>query len=152
LLSFFPLFIAWTNHHHFFQQINKASNVFIYVNGLLMLTVIIYPFVTSLLAEYLDTPYKQFPVFVYCFLNAVQAGSWVLLCHAALHPKNLTKNEQYRYRMRKTRRSIFYTVVFNIAMCFLAFVWPVLAVCLMALAWVVYMVMGIVLTPLEKRS
>lgn len=117
-----------------------------------MLTVIIYPFVTSLQAEYLGAPYRQFPVFVYCFLKAVPAGSWVLLCHAALHPKNLTKNEKYLYRMRQTRRSICYTVIFSVAMCCLAFVSPVLAVCLTALAWVAYMVMGIVLTPLEEGS
>ena len=51
--------------------------------------------------------------------------------------------------LKKTRQSILYTVAFNIIMCFLAFWFPVLAVCLTALAWIVYLIMGIVLTPIE---
>lgn len=149
MLSFISMFIAWVNHHHFFKQINKTSNIFIYANGLLMLTVIVYPFVTSLLAEYLNTAYAQLPVFFYCFLNLIHASAWVFLCHAALHPRDLTKSELYSKRMKGTRRSILFTVVFNTVMCFLAIWLPIVAVCLTALAWIVYLIMGIVLTPME---
>jgi len=95
LLSFISLFIAWVNHHHLFRQLNlnKTSNVFLYANGLLMLTIIVYPYVTSLLAEYLNTAYAKLPIFAYCLATTFHADAWVILCHAALHPLDLTKNE-----------------------------------------------------------
>lgn len=62
LLSFISMFIAWVNHHHFMKQISpeKTSNSFMYAHGLFVLTLIVYPFTTSLLAEYLNTPYLNF--------------------------------------------------------------------------------------------
>lgn len=154
LLSFISMFIAWTNHHHFIRQLDheKTSNMFMYAHGLFILTICIYPFTTSLLAEYLNTPYVKFPVFVYCFMNMIHAASWVLLCHTALHPINLAKNEVKRKEIIATRRSIFYTVLFNMGMCILSLWLPIIAVSLTALAWLAYLVMGIVLTPVTEAD
>src|ERR1700755_339729 len=59
LLSFISMFIAWINHHHFMRAIDpgKTSNIFMYAHGLFVLTICVHPFPTSLLAEYLATPY-----------------------------------------------------------------------------------------------
>lgn len=152
LLSFISLFIAWVNHHHLFTQLSddKTSNVFMYAHGLFVLTIIVYPFTTSLLAEYMNTPYKTFPVFLYCLLNTVHASSWVLLCHCALHPIDLGGNEIKSKFITDTRKKIAYSVIFNISMCALAFWLPILAVLLTALAWIIYLIMGITLTPIKE--
>jgi len=152
LLSFIAMFIAWANHHRFMTQIshNKSSNVFLYIHALFILTICVYPFTTALLAEYLDTEFSTLPVFVYCFINMVHAGSWVLLHYFALHPQNLAKNEISTKYLSKTGKSIVYTVIFNALMCVLAFWFPLLSVTFTALAWVIYLVMGIVLSPIKE--
>jgi hypothetical protein len=38
------------------------------------------------------------------------------------------------------------------AMCILSLWLPIIAVCLTALAWLIYLVMGIVLTPVEEKD
>ena len=150
LLSFIAMFIAWINHHHFMAQLNrtKSSNAFLYIHGLFFLTICVYPFTTALLAEYLNTEFLTFPVFIYCFMNTVHAGSWVLIHHFALHPINLTKNEKAAKHISKTGKSIIYTVIFNLGMCIMAFWFPMTAVTLTALAWIVYLAMGIILSPI----
>src|SRR5947207_8352827 len=58
-LSFLALFIAWTNHHRGLSMMNKTSPAFIYAHGFLLLTITVYPFVTSLLAEFMNTEYSK---------------------------------------------------------------------------------------------
>lgn len=154
LLSFVSLFIAWINHHHLMAQLSdeKTSNIFMYAHGLFILTLIVYPFTTSLLAEYMNTSFNKFPVLVYCFLNVVHSGSWVVLCHAALHPIDLGADANKSKFIANTKKNIIYTVIFNIAMCVLALWLPMVALSLTALAWLVYLVMGIRLTPVEEQG
>lgn len=45
--------------------------------------------------------------------------------------------------MRKGRRTILYSVLFNAGMCLLTLWLPLLAVSLTALAWIVYLIMGL---------
>ena len=149
LLSFMSMFIAWVNHHHFIIQLNKSSNIFIYANGFFLLTVIIYPFVTALLAQYLNTPYAKFPVAIYCFFTTIHGCAWVLIFQCALHPKDLTKNEATKKNVIGGRKGTIYSVFYNIAMCVLSFWYPMVAVILSAVAWLAYMIMGIVLSPIE---
>ena len=154
LLSFISLFIAWINHHHLIAQLreDRTSNIFMYTHGLFILTIIVFPFTTSLIAEYLDTPFAKFPVFIYCLLNVIHSFSWVLLTHSALHPVNLGADEAKTRFITDTRRKIMYTVIFNLAMCLLSFWLPMVALILTAMAWLVYLVMGIVLTPIAASE
>lgn len=148
-LSFMALFIAWTNHHRTLSMLDKTSPAFIYAHGLLLFTIAVYPFVTALLAEYMDTDYARLPVFAYCFTNMVHAGAWVLVHHTALRPRDLTKNDVFHERVKTVRGTILYTVYFNAAMCILSFWLPLVALILTAMAWIFYLSMGIVLSPLE---
>ncbi|MEZ5015165.1 MAG: TMEM175 family protein [Chitinophagales bacterium] len=150
-LSFLALFIGWTNHHRMMSMLNKTSPAFIYAHGFLLLTISVYPFVTSLLAEYMNTSYAAFPVFLYCLSNMIHAFAWVLVYHCILWPKDLTKNEVLQLRAGRLRTTILYTVVFNALMCVLAFFAPLIALILTAMAWIVYLILGIRLSPLEEE-
>lgn len=154
LLSFLSLFIAWINHNRLMKMLDtkKTSSAFYYAHGLFILTVIVYPFTTSLLAEYLNTAFLSFPVFIYCLVNMTHAASWVLLFHGALHPVNLAKDAGRAKYLVATKRSVLLTVLFNALMCGLAFWLPMVAVILTALAWIVYLVIGIVLNPIKGES
>src|SRR5215831_3028271 len=53
LLSFTIIIITWVNHHAILRLVHKSSSPFIYANGLLLLTVVIVPFPTTLLGEFI---------------------------------------------------------------------------------------------------
>ncbi len=73
-LSFIIIFIAWTGHHNLLQAVNKTSSQFQFANGYFMFTIILMPFSTAFMAEYLHTPYAQPAIFIYC-LNALLHNS-----------------------------------------------------------------------------
>ena len=71
LLTFLVLSISWTNHHMIFSTIEGSTSHFTYANCLFLLTVVVLPFATALLGEYLNTEYAQ-PAVVF---------SWVVRLH-----------------------------------------------------------------------
>jgi uncharacterized membrane protein len=56
LTSFIFIGIIWLNHHDIFKDIKRNSHTLIVINLLLLLSVSLIPFPTSLLAEYITNP------------------------------------------------------------------------------------------------
>jgi uncharacterized membrane protein len=52
--SFLFILVMWMNHHMLFRLIGRADNLLMILNGLLLLLVTIVPFITILLANYLQ--------------------------------------------------------------------------------------------------
>ncbi len=52
LNSFVTILIIWMNHHNLFTNIKRTDNLFMLLNGSLLLTVTFLPFPTSLVADY----------------------------------------------------------------------------------------------------
>ena len=52
LNTFATILIIWINHHNLFNNIHRTNNVFMLLNGLLLLCVTFLPFPTSLVADY----------------------------------------------------------------------------------------------------
>ena len=52
LNTFATILIIWINHHNLFNNIRRTNNVFMLLNGLLLLCVTFLPFPTSLVADY----------------------------------------------------------------------------------------------------
>ena len=53
LTSFATILIMWINHHRLFTQIGRWDDRLLFSNGLLLLGVVLVPFPTALVAEYL---------------------------------------------------------------------------------------------------
>jgi uncharacterized membrane protein len=53
LTSFATILIMWVNHHRLFTQIGRWDDRLLFSNGLLLLGVVLVPFPTALVAEYL---------------------------------------------------------------------------------------------------
>jgi len=53
LVSFATIGIMWINHHRLFGLIRRVDHALLILNGLLLLTISVVPFPTSLLASYL---------------------------------------------------------------------------------------------------
>ena len=69
-LSFMIILISWLGHHNLLKAIDKTSSQFLLANGYFLFTLILMPFSTAFMAEYLDTSYAQPGIVVYC-LNAL---------------------------------------------------------------------------------
>ncbi len=73
LTSFFTVLIMWINHHRIFSQIRQVDDLFLLLNGCLLLIVTFIPFPTSLVAEYINTDQQRTAVAIYCGTNLTMA-------------------------------------------------------------------------------
>ena len=104
VLSFAIILITWVNHHSLFTLVNKSSASFIYANGFLLLTVVVMPFPTALVGEYLLTDHAAPAVVIYNSVTAAQAVAWILVTEAALRSQ-LAKDDKSASLMRDNRRN-----------------------------------------------
>ena len=104
VLSFAIILITWVNHHALFKLVNKSSGSFIYANGFLLLTVVVMPFPTALVGEYLLTDHAAPAVVIYNSVTAAQAVAWILVTEAALRSQ-LAKDDKSASLMRDNRRN-----------------------------------------------
>jgi uncharacterized membrane protein len=75
LTSFITILIMWVNHHNLFTYIKRSNGMFLFLNGLVLLTVTIVPFPTALLAGYIRHPQAGVAAAVY-------AGTFLCNCTA----------------------------------------------------------------------
>ena len=79
LLSFGTILIMWVNHHVLLDHMTQVDHAFLYLNGLLLLSITLVPFPTRLVAEHAGNPGGHVAAAVYCglftliaiFFNAV---------------------------------------------------------------------------------
>ncbi len=144
LLSFITILITWVNHHSALKLVRKTSSHFIYANGLLLLSVVIVPFPTSLLGEFVLTDHAEPAVALYSGVFALQALAWVLISKAALDPANpLAINEKAAAIGRVNQQRGYYAIVLYSVCAIVAFWFPLSIAILVALTWVVWLVFGI---------
>jgi uncharacterized membrane protein len=65
LTSFLTVLIVWINHHRIFGLIQRSDDRFMLLNGLLLFTVTVFPFSTSLAASYFGQPDARVAALVY---------------------------------------------------------------------------------------
>jgi uncharacterized membrane protein len=53
VVSFFTIGIIWVNHHALFKTITGIDRTVLFLNLLLLMVVVVFPFATSLMADYL---------------------------------------------------------------------------------------------------
>ena len=71
-ISFVTILIMWVSHHRLFNYIKRSNDMFLFLNGLLLMFVTFVPFPTALLAEYIETPHAN-------VVAAVYAGTYLLV-------------------------------------------------------------------------
>jgi uncharacterized membrane protein len=90
LLSFATILIMWVNHHVVLDYIRHVDHAFLYLNGLLLLTITLVPFPTSLFARYALQPDAHLAAAVYCGLFTLIAVCFNLVWWYAAHSNRLT--------------------------------------------------------------
>jgi uncharacterized membrane protein len=148
LLSFITIFITWVNHHIAFRLVNKSSSHFIYANGFLLLTVVIVPFPTALVGEFLLTDHATPAVCLYSAVFALQAIGWMLMGTAALNSKYpLARNERAVQITLEMRKKSYSALAFYSGCAIAAFWFPLTAAILVAASWIAWLIIGIGLKP-----
>lgn len=88
-ISFSTILIMWINHHNIFRLVQRIDNRFMFANSTLLFLVIIVPYPTLLVSQFLLTPSAKVACAVYAgaFLIINLAYNW--LWFTARHKKKL---------------------------------------------------------------
>jgi len=143
LLSFTIILISWVNHHSTMKLINKSSPGFIYANGFLLLMIVVMPFPTALLSEYLFTDHAVPAVVLYAAINVLNTIAWILVFQTALKPNSLMKNEKATLTAVAGQKSSTYALVVNILLFVIAFWFPQVVACLLGVIWLGWLIYGL---------
>jgi uncharacterized membrane protein len=143
LLSFTIIFITWFNHHGTLKLVHKSSPAFVYANGLLLLTIVILPFTTSLLNESLFTAHAAPAVVIYAATNALQALAWILLGRTALSTDSLAKSDKSASVIRTSMKGSYLTFAVYTLLTIAAFWFPQVVALLLGAIWVGWLVYGV---------
>ncbi len=142
VLSFGVILITWVNHHATMKLVNESSASFIYANGFLLLTVVIVPFPTVLLGEFLGTDHAAPAVVVYNVVLVLQAVGWVLVTGTALR-NHLTASERAAATLRENGRRGYLAVTFYGLLAIAALWFPLVVATVTTLSWVFWLILGI---------
>ena len=142
LLSFVIIFITWANHHNAFRLVTRSSATFLYANGFLLLTVVIMPFPTALVGEYLLTDHGAPAVVIYNAVTAVQAIGWILVSGAALR-SGLTRDEKSALVMRNNHRNGYVALVVYSLLALVAFWFPLGIAIVTTMLWAYWLAFGL---------
>jgi uncharacterized membrane protein len=151
VLSFAIILITWVNHHALFTLVNKSSPSFIYANGFLLLTVVIMPFPTALVGEYLLTDHAAPAVVVYNSVTAVQSVAWILVSGAALS-RQLTRDDTSASLMRDNRRNGYIACVVYSLLALIAVWFPLGIAVVTTMLWAYWLTLSLRETIAEDRT
>jgi len=144
LLSFITILITWVNHHAAFKLMNRSSPHFIYANGVLLLAVVIIPFPTSLVGEFLLTDHAQPAVAIYSAVFALLGVGWMLMGTAALSSRQpLARNERAVKEVIENRKRSYWAIVFYTVCSVAAFWFPLAIAIIVAASWITWLIIGV---------
>ena len=142
VLSFGIILITWVNHHGMLKLVGGSSTSFIYANGFLLLTVVLLPFPTGLLGDFLGTDHASPAVVLYNAVLAVQAIAWLLVSGTALKYR-LTTGERAMATMRAGNRNGYGAVALYSLLAVAALWFPLAAAVVTTLSWVFWLMFSI---------
>lgn len=142
VLSFGVILITWVNHHGTLKLVHKSSAPFVYANGFLLLTVVLTPFPTALLGEFLLEDYAGPSVVLYNAVLAVQAIGWILVTGTALK-NQLTNDDRAASTLYDNRRKGYFGFALYALLAMTAFWFPLATAGVTAASWIFWLVLGI---------
>ena len=142
LLSFAIIATQWVNHHEAMKWVNKSTPRFIYANVFTMLTIVMIPFTTSLLAEFGFTQAASPAVVLYTFVILLCNVGWNLLTQTAFKQKLLAKNADAEASMKRLYWNVRFAFFLYLLCTVLAFWFPTLIFIVMTLSWVYWFVLS----------
>jgi uncharacterized membrane protein len=96
--SFASVLIMWVHHHTIFRLARRPDAALLFANGFLLLMVVIVPFPTAVVSDYLSTPVARSACLFYSSIFVVLAISFRLLLWAVLRQCRLSGDAVQRLR------------------------------------------------------
>lgn len=121
-ISFVHILIMWMNHHNMFNYIRRVSREFMFLNGLVLLFVVLTPFTTLLVSEHLLDDQSHVAAAVYAGTFFVVGVTWNLLWHSStIHGHRLISEEVPEEQVKQIAREysvapIFYGLALFVAL------------------------------------
>jgi len=143
-LSFVIIFISWLGHHNLLKNIERTSAPFQIANGYLLFTVILMPFFTAFMAEYLNTPFAQPAIVCYSLVSLLHNTGWFFLHRsiASAEPP-LVEDPIARALGQKAYRGTQYGFVIYASLALLAWWLPYVALLLIVATWLFWLYVSI---------
>ncbi len=93
IISFVTILIMWVNHHSLFKRIVRCDHWLLLLNGLLLMSITVVAFPTSLVSHFLQEPDGKVAAAVYAFTLVVNAVMWnAVWRYASYNNRLLDKN------------------------------------------------------------
>ncbi|MEO7003099.1 MAG: TMEM175 family protein [Ktedonobacterales bacterium] len=123
-VSFLLILVMWINHHNLFKVIMRVDNIFLLLNGLLLMVITFVDFPTSLLAQYINSPDGRWIMAFYSAIFTLISLLYQAVWWYAIHHNRLIRANADRQAIAKTTRQYrFGPLVYVLALA-LAFVSP----------------------------
>ena len=139
ILSFIVILISWIGHHNTLKLLDKTSDRFQFVNGFFLFTVVIIPFPTAFMAEYLNTSYAQPAIVFYCLCILLHNIGWRLLLRCIFKPASLTKDPSSDDHIKRMAKGSRYGTFIDSALIIVAWWLPYVALALSLLLWIFWL-------------
>lgn len=142
-LSFTIILISWIGHHNLLNLICKTSSQFQLANGYFMFTIILMPFSTAFMAEYLNTAFAQPAIVMFCLNSLLHNTAWNLLHRSVIKPVFLLKDLKAAELHKNARQGAKYGFFIYAAITLLAWWLPYVALVLSVLTWIYWLYLSI---------
>ena len=149
-LSFIIILISWMGHHNLLKSVNKTSSQFQLANGYFMFTIILMPFSTAFMAEYLNTPFAQPAIMLFCLNTLLHNTGWNLLHRSIIKPRSLVKDSIGLDINKKASRGAKYGFILYAAIAVLAWWLPYVALVISVLTWIYWLYLSASITYPEE--
>ena len=138
--SFFFILVMWINHHRLFTAIRRSDTGLMLLNGLLLFAVILVPFPTALVAEYLQQRDENIAVMVYSGWFLIVSIFFNLLWrYAAYNNRLFTEQTDPQLAASISRQFLFGPLIYFVSL-LVAFVSPPLSLAISLLMAVFFAV------------
>jgi uncharacterized membrane protein len=145
LVSFITILISWVVHSHGLSLIKKTSTKFTYANGFLLLSIIVLPYFTQAVAEYINTSLAQPAITLYCGISLLQNLAWNAIQFTTFYPESLYKSSVNTKKIKKIFTLTRFAFGFYSITVLISFWFPIVAFTMVALCYVAWLVISMTL-------
>ena len=150
-LTFTIILISWIGHNNVLKLVNKTSAPFQLANGFFMFTIILMPFSTAFMAEYLNTPYAQPAIVFFCLNSLLHNSGWVLLHRTIIKPHSLLRDQgAIAIHKNAQKGAKFGTMIYG-GLTIISYWLPYTALVLTVLTWIYWLYLSIGVKYLEEH-
>jgi len=142
LFSFVIIFIAWLGHHNLLKNVERSSGFFLFANGFFLLTIILMPFQTAFMAEYLNTEYAGHAIVFYSVVAVLHNIAWNLLYVSIIGSRPLVESDKIDF-VKESSKNAKYGLVIYIVLLILAWWFPYAVLIISTIMWIGWLVVSL---------